>query len=655
MLQPGAIHYDIAAVVIMTVTLLSLILRRITSGPTSRIYLSVMSLVLVTAFALLGSEFADLYSSTHAATAGAVGSGDPPSARDALMLVYFALHCLFAPAYLVLIATVSDTTHRLNDNNFTRVSLWVPMIAAVLIVSTNPFHHLVYHYVDGVSQHGPLVPLLYAIAIYYSAVGVAWLVRWRSVLNEAEFATLLILYPVIFFSAFIQYTYPDQHIEMFMTSVGIMLISAFVIRPEKRLDSLVYAGSLQAYREMSWRTFVTGKARCFVYLEIVNLERLRDLVGKNELQNVVNRMAETLMRTLESNDSLYYLRNGMFCIVPQNKDADRALRIAQKTHEEGKARSIERQESRSVTEMRTCIVRVPEDVRNARTLDAFTRRFAHLVPKSGVVTFSELAEREGFALEIALSDIVARAIELRSFEVHYQPIWCVRDGRFHSAEALVRLKDPDFGWISPGMFIPESEQNGSILEIGSILFEKICKLLGEIDYEATGIEYVEVNLSVEQCIQPSIPAELTAIARKYGVDPSRINLEITETSSSFSQAIMEANMKALSDAGFAFSLDDYGTGYSNTIRALNLPLSLVKLDKTFADGMDDPSMRTVLAETVSMMKEIGKEILVEGVETEEQAVALSAMGVDYIQGYYYSKPLPESEFVSFMIEHNNPE
>lgn len=259
---------------------------------------------------------------------------------------------------------------------------------------------------------------------------------------------------------------------------------------------------------------------------------------------------------------------------------------------------------------------------------------------------------EDFALNMALSTCIERAIQQRSFQVYYQPILCLEDGRFHSAEALVRLQDPQFGWISPGLFIPEAEQSGAILGIGSILLDKICAFLGQVDYASTGLSYVEVNLSIEQCIRPQIALELLELMRAHGVDPSRINLEITETSSSFSQRIIERNVRTLAESGVTFSLDDYGTGYSNITRALSLPFDLIKFDKSFVDNMGDSATSTVLAQSIAMMKQVGKQVLVEGVETAAQAEALRAMGADYIQGYLYSRPLPQEEFVSFLLKHN---
>lgn len=141
-------------------------------------------------------------------------------------------------------------------------------------------------------------------------------------------------------------------------------------------------------------------------------------------------------------------------------------------------------------QLRTCVVRIPEDVSDNDTLKAFVRRFSHLAPQSCVITFQELSQREDFGLEMALSDIVAHAIEECSFSVYYQPIWSLADKRFRSAEALVRLDDPAFGQVPPTMFITEAEQNGSIEEIGSILLEKICAFLGNVDHEAMGLDYV---------------------------------------------------------------------------------------------------------------------------------------------------------------------
>ena len=650
--QPSIIYFDIAAVVVTFICICSLVIRHKTTGPVRRVYLSCMMLVLFTSLTAVLAESLDPFISHPSNEIAMTPEVQLVAAREVLTVLYYALRCLTAPAYLVLIAVISDTSHLLNKRGISRLLLWVPMLATVAFVLTNPLHHLVFSMEDGRIERHSFIAVVYIEAVYYSLIGIGWLIRWREILDRDTFATLMALYPIVFSFVTVQYSVPALRVDMFVTSIVLMLVSAFVLRPEIQQDSLVDAASLQAYREMCRRVFATKKRLCLVYLEIVNMERMRELVGQDELQNIVRMIAANLSRTLESGDTLYYLRNGLFCISPRNIDVDHALRVALQTHEEGRARARKEESHLPVTEMRTCIVRVPEDVSDIDTLKSFVRRFGHLVPTSTVTTYVDLSRQKDFKLHMALSDVVARAIRERSFEVHYQPIRCLEDDRFHSAEALVRLRDPEFGPVPPSLFIPEAEQSGAIVAVGAILMEKIFAFLGRVDYEATGLHYVEANLSVDQCIRPHLAHMLIGFAQEYDVNPARINLEVTETSSAFSRAIIEQNVRALAAAGFTFSLDDYGTGYSNVTRALTLPFSIIKFDKAFVDDMDNPATSTVLARSIAMMHEIGKKVLVEGVETEEQASQLRAMGADYIQGFLYAKPLPEADFVAFLEERN---
>ena len=144
--------------------------------------------------------------------------------------------------------------------------------------------------------------------------------------------------------------------------------------------------------------------------------------------------------------------------------------------------------------------------------------------------------------------------------------------------------------------------------------EEVCKFIDSDDFRDTGVEYIEVNLSVSQCMQSGLAERILATMRKYNVTPDQINLEITETSAIYAQNKMMENLEKLSQAGVTFSLDDYGTGYSNIQRVASLPLKMVKLDKSFADMQNNPRMWIILRNTVKMLKDMDMEIVVEGVE-----------------------------------------
>lgn len=129
----------------------------------------------------------------------------------------------------------------------------------------------------------------------------------------------------------------------------------------------------------------------------------------------------------------------------------------------------------------------------------------------------------------------------------------------------------------------------------------------------------------------------------------QINLEITETAASTAQDIVEDNIQKLSKQGISFSLDDDGTGYSNISRIISLPFHIVKLDKSLTDKVEDPKIKTLLKNTICMLKEIGMEIVVEGAETQGTLEQFVNLKCDFIQGFYFSKPLPEQEFVEFIL------
>lgn len=138
------------------------------------------------------------------------------------------------------------------------------------------------------------------------------------------------------------------------------------------------------------------------------------------------------------------------------------------------------------------------------------------------------------------------------------------------------------------------------------------------------------------------------IIENHNVEPSKINLEITETAASYDSKILVKNIEELVDSKITFSLDDYGTGYSNMERIASLPFSIIKLDKSFTSLKDNPKMNIILENTVKMLKSLGVHIVVEGVETEDVLIYFKNLNCDYIQGYYFSKPLPKRDFVDFI-------
>ena len=252
-----------------------------------------------------------------------------------------------------------------------------------------------------------------------------------------------------------------------------------------------------------------------------------------------------------------------------------------------------------------------------------------------------------------ISKILSDAMKENRVEVFFQPIYSCIEKRFTSAEALVRIRDKDGSYIPPGIFIPIAEQTGKIIYLGRLIFEQVCQFITKNDLRQYGIHYIEINLSTVQCSHDYLAADFIRIMNEYGIDPSMINLEITETASLSEKRKLLNNMKLLMDYGAHFSLDDFGTGQSNLNYIIDMPVNIVKFDRELSNAyFNSGKAKYVMDAAIQMIHGMKLEIVSEGIETAEQYEIMENLGINYIQGYYFSKPLPQKEFLEFIQKQN---
>lgn len=251
--------------------------------------------------------------------------------------------------------------------------------------------------------------------------------------------------------------------------------------------------------------------------------------------------------------------------------------------------------------------------------------------------------------EKAMELMVDRAMKEERIEVFYQPIYSTKQHRFVSAEALVRMRDTEGKLVPPASFISVAERNGKILQLGEIVFDKVCRFFTEKHLEQFGLHYIEVNLSVVQCSYPMLADDYISIMEKYRINPKYINLEITESASMSAKQTLLRNMRKLMEYGVSFSLDDFGTGQSNLNYIVDMPVNIVKFDREMSQAFfRDKKAQYVMNAAMQMIHGMKLKIVSEGIETKEQYLAMEELCIDYIQGYYFSKPLPEAAFLEFL-------
>ena len=250
---------------------------------------------------------------------------------------------------------------------------------------------------------------------------------------------------------------------------------------------------------------------------------------------------------------------------------------------------------------------------------------------------------------------IIAALNENRVEIFLQPIYSLRSYKFTSAEALVRIRELDGSVILQNEFIPIAEEARLIKTLGERIFDMACKFLNRQVKENLPLDYLEINLSVVQCEQNDLSKRFIDIIEKYRLPPSMINLEITETASIRTKQRLLENMVQLISYGSSFSLDDFGSGQSNLNYIVSMPVAIVKLDMNMTKSyFTEPKAKYVARAAVGMIHEIGLSVVAEGVETENELQGMRELGVDYIQGYYFSTPLPVEEFVKFIRAHALP-
>ena len=263
------------------------------------------------------------------------------------------------------------------------------------------------------------------------------------------------------------------------------------------------------------------------------------------------------------------------------------------------------------------------------------------------------AMMEQVLAERATAQMIRDALAEDRVVVYYQPIYSVNQKRFTSAEALVRIVDQDGKLVPPGVFIQVAEDNGLIIDIGKRVLEKTCQFYQNNDLDSCGLEYIEVNLSVAQCADAKLSEDYIGIMENAHIDPCRINLEITESTSVQEKQTLISHMNRMIGRGVHFSLDDFGSGASNLNYIMDMPVQIVKFDKEMIQAyFSSDKAKYVMEAAMHMIHGLGLEIVAEGVETEDQYRKMEEIKINHIQGFYFSKPLPEQEFLAFLHRAN---
>lgn len=379
-----------------------------------------------------------------------------------------------------------------------------------------------------------------------------------------------------------------------------------------------------------------------VVLDIHNFKQVNSIYGENIGDDVIRYMAQELKRLIPNGLVSHYDGDSFAFLEPVGRSINELEAVIRSILKHSPVRKLQIK----------CGVCLCDDL--ALPVSVFCNR-AFLALNSireevnrSVATYDDPINQK-FCREREMETSFEDAIQNQEFVVWYQPKYDVKTERLVGAEALVRWKKADGGVVSPGEFIPLFERDGLIVRLDEYVFRNVCQIQQLIMMEYGQTLPISVNLSRNSLHYPGVIERYARIVREFQLDPKLVPIELTESSGTNMVQIKDLAQKMVS-LGFPLYMDDFGSGYSSISNLNALPFHMLKLDKSLVDYIGNSRGNQVLRHIISLAHGLGMDVLAEGVETLDQVQFLREVGCDIIQGFYFSRPLPEESFLKIMAQ-----
>jgi diguanylate cyclase (GGDEF)-like protein len=432
---------------------------------------------------------------------------------------------------------------------------------------------------------------------------------------------------------------------------------------EQKLIQLNYFDSLtgipnrqQFLQNLTQAVARAGQNNSILALLVINLDgfkQFNESYGLAVGDELVTTMAERLNQCLRKSDSIARVGGDEFTLIMDDANSPEDVALVSKKVAEVLSKPIMLDGYPKTISCSIGVAIYPDD---GDSLDGLIKsaNIALLKAKrtlgSKVCLYSDVEDR----LEMAEGELEAelrRGLRNREFELHYQPRVNLVSGKTVGMESLIRWRHPDRGLVMPEIFIGTAEKSGLIIPMGYWIIEQACEDLKGFDARGCDPLHISVNLSFEQILDPLFVVTTTQIIQQSGIDPTRLEFELTETAmiADFEKTV--ESMKALGQLGVSFSLDDFGTGFSSFSHIQQLPISALKVDRSFISSVTNGEEDAIIVKSmIGLAHSLHLQIIAEGVETVDQAHFLWQNDCDQVQGYYFSPALTAQDFSAMAHE-----
>ena len=555
----------------------------------------------------------------------------------------FYLLTIIEVSYALLVYTFVEIYHRQEKLLQLFILYLFPLLTGTWIYITNPIYCYININNREIYTYGICVNATYIITFLYLLICLFYIVHFRSQISPKHRSSILFFIFSWTGAALIQFFHNEWLLVGFAMSLCIVFMYLNLENPEENLDP--ESGAFNPHAFAAYLPYLEqgGSTYSTITIMIDHYQLILETFGYRNYKRLFHKIAAFLsqqeggrvFRSAESNFSL---------IFEQKEDMTKALAVIRQ-------RFTKPWQIPSLTiDLSVSICYMPDSQVISSIGNSYDLIRGLITEKYKMGTYSlSCIDSNTLEQKLAVEKTIKAlhtALTQHTIKIFYQPIYSIEKNRYTCAEALICVPDREGHYISPDFLIPLADENGMILELSENIFEQVCSFIHKNDLIAREIEYIEIHLSVIQCMKESLAKDLKQIMDRYEVPYSMINLKIKEMSALHTEKTLLPNMKILRELGVSFSLGDYTKGY-NTLNCISkLPIQIVKLDKRMVwDYFENTENISAMHLFLTIMNQLGLKVVAEGSETQEQLQEMLRLKIDYVQGYFFSKPLSEKNIL----------
>ena len=523
----------------------------------------------------------------------------------------------------------------------------IPTLVLVCIIFGNPKTGLLFSFDSSINYiRGPWYMLMYFSALCHLLTALILTCLWRKILGLSKFLVLIEILILLASGVIVQAFCHQLLMTGFGLSLGILALFITINNPHANTDNLTGLYDkpylLRKFREM------LSSRRIFhvITVNLYQIDHINKVTGVDGGDRLLLSVARQLHRLC--GDKVFRISGKRFLIFTFSQEQfELYLDELENLFHPDTAPS----ETAVSSPVIISEIFHAERFEDGGSILDYAQYLESLAPNTGFYETVRDTDKtmERFLYLKKVEQYLHTAITNDLFEVYYQPVYSLKEKRYITLEALSRLYHPELGWVPPDLFIQIAEKNNLVDRITNLQFRRICRFIQEHPLLTDRLCNIKMNLSPLDLIQRNSSSRLIRLMDEYGVKHSFIQFEITETVATEYNSALNKAVDDFTDSGIGLCLDDFGSGYANLTTVMQLPFSAIKLDRSLLSKVcEDPRSANFYHSIVSSFQNMGFHVISEGVETDAEVKLLSDYGVDMIQGFYFSKPLPPEKLLDLL-------